>query len=174
MRAPTHMMAGAVAAAVVVGTAKLAGVEISGYADAAAVGLAVTGSLLPDIDEPGSSIGRKFVLPAIAINAIFKHRGITHSLVGLLLLAIAAVYGAFVFPLGYVALLAGYLSHLLTDALCPSGVPFLYPSPVRYGFPANKNNRVPTGSWKEYVMFLALGAAVLASQCQIITSWLRG
>jgi inner membrane protein len=58
---------------------------------------------------------------------VLEHRGPTHSLlaVATVMLAVHAWLG--VLPLT-LAIGAGYLSHLLADALSPMGVPFLWPA----------------------------------------------
>ncbi|AZL53698.1 metal-dependent hydrolase [Aliarcobacter skirrowii] len=38
------------------------------------------GSIIPDIDEPNSILGRKFIVSSTTINIFFGHRTITHNL----------------------------------------------------------------------------------------------
>src|ERR1700712_4213634 len=75
------------------------------------LGLAVAGSLLPDIDHPKSWVGRRTRPISTAIATTFSHRGINHSaiaVIGLTTLLLHAGYHR-----GSVAALAvGYLSHL--------------------------------------------------------------
>ena len=47
------------------------------------LGLAVAGSLLPDIDHPKSWAGRRLRPVSTLIAAVFGHRGVTHSLLAL-------------------------------------------------------------------------------------------
>lgn len=105
---------------------------------ALAAGVAGVAALLPDIDSPRSYIGSK--MPAsVAVKLVAGHRGVFHSL-----LAAAAFSLAFFFYLHFKAraymflafpFAAGYISHLLLDALNPEGVPFLWPLKLRFGFP---------------------------------------
>ena len=87
------------------------------------------GALLPDLDHPNSTLGKRFKVLSYPICAIFGHRGITHSLI-----AVAAVgYAAYTLQSIMVSWLAmGYLLHLLGDYLTPSGVPLLYPFKKNY------------------------------------------
>jgi inner membrane protein len=96
-----------------------------------AVGWVITmiGALLPDLDHPKSTLGRRFRYISYPITIIFGHRGITHSLIAV----VGVSYAAYVFQSNIVAWLAmGYLLHLLGDYLTPSGVPLLYPYKKNY------------------------------------------
>lgn len=96
------------------------------------------GSLLPDIDEQNSKINRQSGFIGSIISFLTKHRGIFHSvflavLFFLLITTFLSNYYAW-------ALLIGYLSHLLGDALTPMGIHILYPlsnfklrGPIRTG-----------------------------------------
>ncbi|MBX7490671.1 metal-dependent hydrolase [Helicobacter turcicus] len=111
------------------------------------------GALLPDIDEPNSTIGKKTLGISNAIKALFGHRGLTHSItfivgLGILLLVLSA-FGAEMLsgiPLvsGFVkglddavlevfifGILFGCVLHLMGDMLTPSGVPLLLPFSTR-------------------------------------------
>ncbi len=116
--------------------------------------LAVLGSMLPDIDHPGSLVGRKLRVVSVPLSLLVGHRGITHSLLAVLAcLGLLAVMG-----LGWLAapVAVGYLSHLLADALTPSGVPLLWPNRRRFTL-----DLLETGSLTEWglVLLLGLGAA---------------
>lgn len=93
------------------------------------------GSLIPDIDNRGSKMGKKFKITSLVINKTFGHRGITHTPLVALILSSILLLGSsyfkgyyqviyFYFSLG---LIVGYISHLLLDATTVSGIPFLYP-----------------------------------------------
>lgn len=144
---------------------------------------AVVGGLLPDVDEPRSWIGRRLPILAYPLNRIFGHRGFTHSLAALALLAIGLK--ALTGTAGNLAdlawlhvclpLLIGYASHLLGDLLTPSGVPLLWPSRPRQAFPlfasANPDGLTGTLIGRHRVMafgsireaLVAWGALALAS-----------
>ena len=79
-------------------------------------------SLLPDIDSGTSLIGRRFKLASL----FFKHRGMIHSL--LFMIGFSALFFLLTKNLYYfLALAAGYLSHLLLDSMTPSGVALFWP-----------------------------------------------
>ena len=131
---------------------------------------AMLGSLLPDLDASEShikhlSLGTKvepFLLPSQIIHRALGHRGLLHSLWGVVLLA--TVSGV---PLGYyfgvsagVGLVLGYASHLLLDAMTKTGIPLLYPNRLRFHL-LPKGWRVITGSMEEDLCFGLLAAASL-------------
>lgn len=90
------------------------------------------GALLPDIDSPYSTIGRRLPLLAWTIKWTIGHRGIFHSL----LMAGLIGAGISVFNLWFGAGIAiGYISHLLLDSLNKEGVPLLWPSDKRISIP---------------------------------------
>jgi len=145
MMAGSHMVVGAALWAV---TAKLGG---GNPAEPEALGAAVLGSLLPDIDHPQSWAGRKMRAISVPLSLVVGHRGITHS-------AIAVVTGLallMVMGMGWMAapVVVGYLSHLLADSLTPSGVPLLWPSRRRFTL-----NVCQTGSIVEIGLVMAIAA----------------
>jgi len=138
---------------------------IAGYGLCMALGLpnaeatpimagAAVGSLLPDIDHPESSFGRKVRIISIPINHILGHRGLTHSLVFVAITYVCALYFG-----SSVALAAalGVFTHLLLDMLNPSGVPLLYPVKGRLHI-----LEIKTGSQREKLMFWLLLIIVIA------------
>lgn len=93
------------------------------------------GGLLPDIDHPGSKMGRALYPIAYVVNKLFGHRGATHSLIALILTSILVLLPSFLlngmpyflythFAIG---ISVGFLSHLILDMSTKSGVPLLYP-----------------------------------------------
>ncbi len=91
------------------------------------LGLAVVGSLLPDIDHPKSWVGQRLRPVSTLIAAVFGHRGVTHSLLALAGCWAALRYGTAV-PRGWAApVVTGYLSHLLADLLTPGGLRLAWP-----------------------------------------------
>jgi inner membrane protein len=102
--------------------------------DPAALGLAVAGSLLPDIYHPKSWVGKRLRPLSSLIAAIFGHRGATHSL-----LAVAGC-GWLLLNDGYsraivVPVLVGYLSHLAGDLLTPRGLRLTWPFKGSWALP---------------------------------------
>jgi len=121
----------------------------------------IAGALTPDIDQPtahlwhkipaGSFIG-KIISPLLG-----NHRMISHSLLGLglagwgMIYLLRYIHTFLLVNMTYVwwAFIFGYLSHLLMDSLTKEGVPWLFPIPVRIGFPPFKVLRFTTNSWGE-------------------------
>lgn len=105
------------------------------------------GSLLPDLDHPGSILGRLFRIISLPLSKLCGHRGFTHSLLAFCGLAI--LWETQITPRWDIsadifhALLLGYLSHLIADILTPSGVPLLWPLKARFALPIlnKKNNK---------------------------------
>ncbi|WP_076414932.1 metal-dependent hydrolase [Shewanella sp. UCD-KL12] len=112
----------------------------------------IMGSLLPDLDHPGSTIGKRVLFISIPLSAFFGHRQITHSLwpfVGVLLL-----FGADGLMSNEIVLCIaiGYASHLFADILTDSGIPFFWPLQYRF------KSLIPakTGGVFEYVLAYGL------------------
>lgn len=81
-------------------------------------------SILPDVDTRKSWLGRW-----IPVWLFTKHRGVTHSLLGLFVISFLCFlctnfYAAFLF-------FFGYLSHLILDSYTPMGVPWKWPKNKR-------------------------------------------
>ena len=127
-----------------------------------ALGLALLGSQLPDIDTTTSGIGQICFPIANWIEDRFPHRSITHSLLA------TAVLSAIALPIGY------YFDHLMTAAVLPfahlvtcfadtftkKGVMLFYPIQFWAVAGLNPRRRLKTGGNAEY-MVLAIATAVL-------------
>ncbi len=130
------------------------------------IALSVVGgfaALFPDLDNSESTLenirvfGLKiFEPPAYIIDKLFKHRGFLHSLIAVALLG-------FIF-LGFfpdlpkevvIAVLLGYLSHLVTDGITPAGIPWFWP--LDWSPPLlPKVLAIRTGSFMETIFFIGL------------------
>lgn len=85
------------------------------------------GSLLPDIDDPNSLIGRIFVHICSFINKVFGHRTITHDLMTFLPLFIASlIVSLFAKDTIFFGIMFGYIGHLFLDSLTEQGICFNY------------------------------------------------
>jgi len=139
MNATTHSIFGVAALA---GSFLLVGEEPPLYA----YPVAVVAALLPDVDNPRSRLGNglsRMKNPVLnlltrplswALRAtsfvLFRtvgHRTLTHSLLGVALFCLLISPLAPLYPDLFLALLAGYASHLFADALNTRGVPLLWP-----------------------------------------------
>ncbi len=139
MNATTHAVFGVAALA---GSFLLAGEAPPPYA----YPVAVIAAWIPDVDNPRSRLGNglsrtkssilnaivcpvSWVLRAVSF-ALFStvgHRTLTHSLLGLGIFVVLVSPTATLAPDLFVALVAGYASHLVADALNTKGVPLLWP-----------------------------------------------
>jgi len=129
------------------------------------------GSLLPDIDNARSTLGRKLGVVSKEIQHLAGHREFFHSILGLIfgsLLAIgleqvviyllsqhglslpAQLVGAS--HLVFFGVLFGAIMHIAADALTQGGVPLFWPNRKRYGFPPDPHWRFRTGTWPEFVI----------------------
>lgn len=94
---------------------------------------AAVGSILPDLDHPKAYISKKHWMlhgTARLIEIAAPHRGLTHSLLGLMVVSATALAGLHYLNLNVylvIPLAIGYLSHLLADSLNPTGVKWLQP-----------------------------------------------
>lgn len=131
MRGFTHAAAGAAIGAAAVPACPMAGAAVGAMA-----------ALLPDIDHPGSTVGRRLRPLAVLLEELWGHRSLTHTvwfaLPAGLLVGLAALWLGL--PAGCVlAGAAGGLSHLALDVLTRSGVEPLAPwgprlrGPIRTG-----------------------------------------
>lgn len=107
--------------------------DITSYEGMVFITGAVIGSLFPDIDHRGSYLGRKAKITSTITNALFGHRGITHSpiamtiFVFLLYMASKLFFISPIIKLWFIGFFLGILSHIFLDMLTKGGVPLLYP-----------------------------------------------
>ncbi|MCK8828241.1 metal-dependent hydrolase [Natroniella acetigena] len=114
----------------------------------------IIGALIPDIDHANSKAGKKlwFISKPLKLFGI-KHRGLTHSILGLILFALLTqelVKLKLISNIIWSGLIIGYFSHLITDMLNVQGIPLFYPNDKRFKFHLN----ITTGSWSEHLIFL--------------------
>lgn len=108
--------------------------DITSYEGMVFIAGAVIGSLFPDIDHRGSYLGRKAKITSTITNALFGHRGITHSPIAMgafvfflyLLSKLFIVTSPFI-KLWFIGFFLGILSHIFLDMLTKGGVPLLLP-----------------------------------------------
>jgi len=119
---------------------------------------ALFGSLLPDVDHPKSSFGRKILPISWAISRVFGHRGITHSVFAVAALNYALIFKGGALPPWCAAIMLGYLSHLISDWLTPMGIPFLWPYRKKFSSPLV----VRTGGAGEILLMMAVVIVIVA------------
>lgn len=98
-------------------------------------------ALVPDVDEPNSTLGRKVPIISTLINLLLGHRGLTHTLLFSALTA-AAVWAAFRQHFGLIWL-AGCLSHIGLDCCTVSGCMPLKPISNRRVHGVLKTGTIP-------------------------------
>jgi inner membrane protein len=146
LRGPTHVAAGAAFALI---AHNYAGIGDDPYL---LTTTSIIGALIPDICHQGSTLGRKIPLLSWGINKTFGHRTITHSLFFLFGITALLKYLVPQYPIIYIGMFIGVLSHLVLDALIPSGIQLLYPLKMKIRFPIYTR----TGSMMEYIFFFSL------------------
>lgn len=121
------------------------------------------GALLPDVDTTTSGIGRYCRPLSSVIERKLGHRTLTHSLLGLAVMAALASPLLLVAPGAWGWLLVGVLSHTLLDTANITGVPLLWPARLELVLVHNRGARVPYGSPREHwwLASFALGALLL-------------
>ena len=120
------------------------------------------GALLPDIDQPNSKLWH--LLPfGHAVGKIsdpfLEHRNITHSILGLGIVAVLLHYLLRVFPsywgidtqIVFIVAMFAYISHLFSDMWTNEGIPLLFPYKRFFGLPPKPFDgiRIATGEWFE-------------------------
>lgn len=119
--------------------------------------VALGASLIPDLDSRQSYIGR--LVPPLSnwIGNRFGHRTLTHSLLAQVCVFIVAW---FLLPFGFfLALVAGWVSHVFGDMMTKSGVCWFWPSLARCVLPGNPRYRMEVLGRGE-IWFLVIMAAL--------------
>ena len=110
------------------------------------------GSILPDIDQAGNRLWD--FLPAgdtlgkYLRRIFYKHRTITHSIIGVVIIFIffgwllPKIFNATVInpQIVLVAIMIGVIAHLVADSFTEEGIPLFFPLKLKFGIP-------PITSW---------------------------
>lgn len=142
MRYGTHVLGGILAGALINPTPQ--GVLLAGM-----------GSLIPDIDEPNSYLGKRVKLLSVPVNRGFGHRTLTHSPLVWGLIQIINLNTINNNILAY--LIIGIFSHIILDMFNPTGVPIFYPISKK----KTHIGRIVTGSNMEKVFSLILSVLII-------------
>ena len=119
------------------------------------------GALIPDLDSATNRLWD--LLPAgdflakIFNKVFWKHRTLSHSLIGaiILYLVIQWLLPKFLQPnfidlsIITAAITIGYVSHLVADSFTKEGLPLLFPININFGIPPLEALRIKTGGWIE-------------------------
>ena len=87
--------------------------------------VAVFASMVPDIDNPSSKLGKNIKI----VGYVFKHRGFFHSLPSLILFTF--IFSRFFSLTLTFAFFLGYFSHLILDNFTYQGIYWFYPFKYR-------------------------------------------
>jgi inner membrane protein len=121
----------------------------------------VLASVLPDIDYPKSKVGRRVRPVSSLFHILFGHRGFLHTVYPSLLLFFVLLM--FKQQILAVAVVFGYILHLLLDSMTVDGVKFFWPL-----WPAHFKWRLRTGGLMDIVIFFG---GVVGLALQIKTMW---
>jgi inner membrane protein len=153
----THVAIGFLSGAVVA-----AGFHVPLYLQTGAVLMVASiGSLMPDIDTPASKMSKSLGGLRKPIG-LFAHRGLTHSLVALIIVAVIMAFLQVQF-VHAVAFLVGYASHLAADSVTKQGIRLWWPSQRRFRL-VGKRLTIKTGGaidWLIGIASLVLAIVVL-------------
>ena len=132
------------------------------------IGGVALGSLFPDIDDPDSLIGRVVPFLSLRIHKYFGHRGLTHDLKLILLLAIFPILATcFTGNLAFIGFLYGILGHEFLDMMTSLGVPFGGTIRNRFRYV----NRISNLSWMHKTHWNILPEALRAFPGDKIKLW---
>lgn len=119
------------------------------------------GGLAPDIDQPTAALWRRIragsLIGRIIQPLLGGHRLISHSVIGIFLFGsftwflLDKLSGVLLVDMDVVwwAFMIGFLSHLFMDTFTREGVPWLFPIPIRFGFPPLRAFRMKTSGLVE-------------------------
>ncbi|TSC93899.1 MAG: Membrane protein containing DUF457, transmembrane [Candidatus Berkelbacteria bacterium Licking1014_85] len=133
-------------------------------------------SLLPDLDRSTAKFWEFMpygkVLGKIT-DPFVKHRNITHSLLGFIIIGFLLQLLLQKFPeywginihAVFISILVAYASHIVCDCLTVEGVPLFFPLKTRVGFPPFPFDgaRIMTGKWFENLIIFPIINIVLIS-----------
>lgn len=180
MTGKTHRFIGIAA-----GTSYLAYCSTPIYSPATAAAVLVSSylsSLIPDLDRSNADIWDHLPLGKTmgkVVDPFFKHRNISHSILGILLFyflfkllldSLPAYWGINTKTVLISATLS-YVSHLLADMFTVDGIPLLYPLKHPIGIPPKplEGIRIVSGKWFENLVIFPLVNLYLA--VMIILRW---
>lgn len=129
------------------------------------------GALFPDIDHPKSFIGNRTGGISHSIGAVFGHRGLAHSVLGIVIFNLIArwLLTHLQLPLEYADwFIVGYTAHLVEDSFSKTGVAWLqplYPKRIQLGF---KKLYYSTGKSSESLILGVAMAALIYQVMQIV------
>ncbi len=126
-----------------------------------ALGASIMGATAADLDEPTAALWQRIPAGSI-LGRLFHpftggHRLISHSLLGMTIAGFITYWllewikhvVLVDMSIIWTTFMLGYLSHLVADTFTKQGVPWLFPIPIRFGFPPFRFLRITTGEMIE-------------------------
>ena len=122
----------------------------------------VVGSLIPDVDQATNKLWDMLpvgnIVGKFGRKAFYKHRTITHSLLGgfllfkFLVFIIPKIFNPnYINPqIVLVSIMIGFVMHLIADSITREGLPLFFPLKFKIGFPPIEALRIPTGGIIEH------------------------
>lgn len=119
------------------------------------------GALAPDIDQSTGTLWKRVRLGSFVgklLSPLFGgHRHISHSVLGIIFFGVISklflilISNVLIVNIDIVwyAFMIGVISHLAMDSFTHSGVPWLFPLPIKFGIPPFRALRFHTGSFIE-------------------------
>ena len=141
----THIIFSATGTCILLGTADPIVLSVAGFM-----------GLLPDVDTSRSWSGQLLKPVSHYLEKHHNHRGITHSLLASITIAILTAPVILLNPQVYAAIVLGYTLGWFADCFTKTGVQGLYPSQVRLVCPGHPKYRIATGSKAEYFLLTFL------------------
>lgn len=127
------------------------------------------GGLAPDVDQSTATFWRRIPAGSFFGRLIAPiwggHRFISHSLLGVVIAGVGVNFvltrmASFVLvdmEVVWYSFMIGFISHLIADTFTREGVPWLFPSPLKFGIPPIEGLRVKTGgALEKYLIFPGL------------------
>lgn len=160
MTGRTHDLAAFTALSLVVATQPLP-TDITLATGIVAISANFVGGLAPDIDQSTATLWGRLrggrIWGRIFAPLFGGHRFISHSILGIFLFGIGAKFllqamsSVLIVNMDVVwwAFMIGFISHLIMDTISRDGVPWLFPIPIRLGFPPFRFLRMKTGGFLE-------------------------
>lgn len=129
------------------------------------------GALLPDIDQPTAELWDKIpflghTAGKITSKAVFGHRNLTHSILGVVIFGLLIHRLVFLFPdywsinqtILFISIMVAYGTHLFLDSVTVEGIPLLFPLQRNFGLPPKplEGVRIMSGKWFENLVLFPL------------------
>lgn len=126
--------------------------------------LILLGSLMPDIDEPKSFIGRRFPFISKIVSLSFSHRGFTHFFVfPLIFIALGIFISHSIISPSLFALAYGIFLHQIGDMLTINGIPhYFFPLSKKRAVLLPQSLRFRTGSLREKAILTMILTPMIA------------